>query len=521
TQAPFILKKSKSAKAFLRKNVQRNIFPLSIVEFALKQNVQKKTLSLRKKEISILFSRSLSLKRARNCLLCAIKIKMTSPQFRKTASRKMGGAVFGGVLMLWSFLLGSSLFGSALEKSRVSSPGPRRVGGRSAGHARLVAVRQPSSPGDGFVDLELGSNHNAADRASASRVSERNGLLSRAAGSAASAALTLGKAVGRRAVSAASRVGEAVDRFNLSDDQEIEDLREFNDFEQKLADCWDNNSDGAVSLKSFWFGPHNRASLFNKLPPPEEAIQIGIYIAPQEEVRKLWEAVGDLVKSFHFPRLRDIIEGKASAAGLRPRGGDRSHVELPFRDESRTWSKLLMSRTWSRDSGPLADKRLLPQNIRQSTEGKFVPYLERNYNDTYWDAILDKDKDKEEDPILFAADVSDRADANREAAIKVGPQGMRVDDIYYEDSSNGTSTAVKKISWTVDYDFRWGYTTHCQISPPISYFSQWKWSFFVDFVESAPRLLRVDIEELDFLSLCVRSAFSRATVLQAGSYLAF
>ncbi|CAD7943218.1 unnamed protein product [Amoebophrya sp. A120] len=462
---------------------------------------------------------------------------MTSPQFRKTASRKMGGAVFGRVLMLWSFLLGSSLFGSALEKSHVSS-GPR-VGRHSAGRAHVVAVhRQPSDghggdslplpassgsrararvglggPGrgsaavrqpsssreDGFVDLELGGNlHSAAGRASASRVSERNGLLLRAAGSAASAALTLGEAVGRRALSAASRVGEAVDRFNLSDDQEIEDLREFNAFEQKLADCWDNNSDGAVSLKSFWFGPHHRASLFNKLPPPEEAIQIGIDIAPQEEARKLWEAVGDLVKSFHFPILRDIIEGRVSAAGLRPRGGDRSHVELPFRDESRTWSKLLMSRTWSRDSGPLADKRLLPQNIRQSTEGKFVPYLVRNYNDTYWDAILGTDNVEEEDPILFAADVSDRADANREAAIKVGPQGMRVDDIYYEDSSNGTSTAVKKISWTVDYDFRWGYTPLCKFSPRISYRSRWKWSFLVDFVESAPRLLRVDIEELDF-----------------------
>ncbi|CAD7943232.1 unnamed protein product [Amoebophrya sp. A120] len=476
---------------------------------------------------------------------------MTSPQFRKTASRKMGGAVFGRVLMLWSFLLGSSLFGSALEKSHVSS-GPR-VGRHSAGRAHVVAVhRQPSDghggdslplpassgsrararvglggPGrgsaavrqpsssreDGFVDLELGGNlHSAAGRASASRVSERNGLLLRAAGSAASAALTLGEAVGRRALSAASRVGEAVDRFNLSDDQEIEDLREFNAFEQKLADCWDNNSDGAVSLKSFWFGPHMRQlqglkqqPLFNRLPPPDEAIQIGIFdIAPldrrfilQEEARKLWKAVGDLVKSFHFPTLQRIIEEKPdfghAQAGRCPRNGVRT-IEMPpwwFRDEQgflRDDVPFSLCDIWSRTRGPLSRKDLLPQNIRQSREGKRVSFLARSYSDIYWKAILD------------------RPDTDIEAAIKVGagPRGMRVDDVH-EGSSNGTSTAMKKkISWTVDYEFQRKYTDaiseadHYNTFPPISCRSTWEWSFLVDFVESAPRLLRVDIKEMDF-----------------------
>eukprot|EP00926_Amoebophrya_sp_RCC4398_P017282 GSA120T00014951001.1 len=350
---------------------------------------------------------------------------MTSPQFRKTASRKMGGAVFGVVVVPVGFVA-------------------FRVGVGEVTWLRCASRLPP-----GTVDLELGNqNHSAAGRASASPVSETSGLLSRAAESVASAA---------------SRFGEAV---------------EFNDFEQKLADCWDNNSDGAVSLKSFWFGPHNRASLFNKLPPPEEAIQIGIDIAPQEEAVKLWKAVGDLVKSFNFRRLQSTVEGRLSFAGRRPRDGvRRSEVERRYRGE-RGRLLPLSSDTWIRTRGPLAEKQLLPQNIRQSREGTRVYYRARSYNDIKWYAILE-----------------DRPDTDREAAVKigVGPGGMLVDDVN-EDSSNGTSTARKRISWTVDYE-----------SPPhrtddynISCRSTWEWSFLVDVVESAPRLLRVDIKELDF-----------------------
>ncbi|CAD7943222.1 unnamed protein product, partial [Amoebophrya sp. A120] len=126
-----------------------------------------------------------------------------------------------------------------------------------------------------------------------------------------------------------------------------------------------------------------------------------------------------------------------------------------------------------RTRGPLSRKDLLPQNIRQSREGKRVSFLARSYSDIYWKAILD------------------RPDTDIEAAIKVGagPRGMRVDDVH-EGSSNGTSTAMKKkISWTVDYE-----SDHYNISCR----STWEWSFLVDFVESAPRLLRVDIKEMDF-----------------------
>ncbi|CAD7943224.1 unnamed protein product, partial [Amoebophrya sp. A120] len=122
---------------------------------------------------------------------------------------------------------------SSGSRARVGLGGPGRG---SAGAVRVVAVRQPSpSREDEFVDLETGINHHsAAGRASARPVSETNGLLSRAAESVASAA---------------SRFGEAVDRWNANAERwnakakrELEDERVFNAFEQKLADCWDNNS---------------------------------------------------------------------------------------------------------------------------------------------------------------------------------------------------------------------------------------------------------------------------------------